>query len=409
MRSAGSKRQPRRLGDLVENFNSRRVPVREQDRTPGPYPYYGASGVIDWVDDYLFDGEYLLIAEDGENLRSRKTPIAFIAEGKFWVNNHAHVVRGIDGVADTRFLAYALASTNIGGYLTGSTQPKLTKANLEAVELSVPSFPEQVAIATLLGTLDAKIGLNARLRVALEALASTLYRAWFVDFDYATELVDTAAGPMPEGWSMGVLSDVAARITGPVNPLQSPAEHFAHFSIPAFDKKQLPERCDGGTILSSKTRLPGEAVLVSKLNPQFKRVWDARPDGDGIPVCSTEFVALQPRDGIPISFMHSIARFDDAFAEHLRSHTTGTTGSRQRVSPGDVLDAPIVIPPGESLREYDEIARPIFDRLHQALVESEALAVLRDALLAKLISGELTVSEDGLAQWQVSGPGVAVA
>ena len=82
------------LGDLTDNFDSIRVPVKEADRRYGLYPYYGASGIVDHVDNFLFDGEYLLIAEDGENLRSRKTPIAFMARGKFWVNNHAHIVQG---------------------------------------------------------------------------------------------------------------------------------------------------------------------------------------------------------------------------------------------------------------------------------------------------------------------------
>ena len=82
------------LGELTDNFDAARVPVKRADRRPGPYPYYGASGIVDSVSDYLFDGEYLLIAEDGENLRTRNTPIASLANGKFWVNNHAHIVRG---------------------------------------------------------------------------------------------------------------------------------------------------------------------------------------------------------------------------------------------------------------------------------------------------------------------------
>ena len=100
------------LGDLTENLDSIRVPVKEADRRAGPHPYYGASGIVDYVDNYLFDGEYLLIAEDGENLRTQTTPVAFLARGKFWVNNHAHIVRG-NGEADTRFLMYALVRRHI--------------------------------------------------------------------------------------------------------------------------------------------------------------------------------------------------------------------------------------------------------------------------------------------------------
>src|SRR5712692_10189149 len=90
------------VGALSDNHDARRVPVRRQDRVPGPFPYYGASGIVDYVADYLFEGLHLLVAEDGENLLSRKTPVAFLARGRFWVNNHAHILTGKAGKADTR-------------------------------------------------------------------------------------------------------------------------------------------------------------------------------------------------------------------------------------------------------------------------------------------------------------------
>src|SRR2546427_12591498 len=134
----------RLLGELTENFDSVRVPVKEADRRPGPYPYYGASGVVDYVDKFLFDGEYLLIAEDGENLRTRTTPVAFMARGKFWVNNHAHIVRG-NNEADTRYLMYALRATDVTGYLTGSTMPKLTQGSLNRIPVPAPRISERRA------------------------------------------------------------------------------------------------------------------------------------------------------------------------------------------------------------------------------------------------------------------------
>jgi type I restriction enzyme S subunit len=130
----GSEWSIRMLGELTENLDSRRKPVKEPDRISGPYPYYGASGVVDWVDGYLFDGEYLLIAEDGENLKSRQLPIAFMAQGKFWVNNHAHIVQG-NSLAKTKFLCYALAATEITAFLTGAVMPKLTQSNLNRIPI----------------------------------------------------------------------------------------------------------------------------------------------------------------------------------------------------------------------------------------------------------------------------------
>ena len=104
------------LGEIVEFLDGRRIPLRKADREKrrGPYPYYGASGIIDYIDDYLFDEDLLLLSEDGANLVNRSTPIAFIASGKYWVNNHAHVLKPLANVVDLYFLAYALADYDVG-------------------------------------------------------------------------------------------------------------------------------------------------------------------------------------------------------------------------------------------------------------------------------------------------------
>jgi type I restriction enzyme, S subunit len=132
------------FGKLAENQDSIRVPVKQSDRAnmQGQFPYYGASGIIDYVDDYLFDGERLLIAEDGANLLARSSPIAFIASGKFWVNNHAHVV-AFNGNARLRYLEYALLQTDLQPYVTGSAQPKLNRKNLDRILLACPPIGVQ--------------------------------------------------------------------------------------------------------------------------------------------------------------------------------------------------------------------------------------------------------------------------
>jgi len=258
----------RTLGDLTENFDGVRVPIKEADRRSGPHPYYGASGIVDYVDGFLFDGEYLLIAEDGENLRTRTTPVAFMARGRFWVNNHAHVVRANDQ-ADTRFLMYSLAATDISGYLTGSTMPKLTRGNMDRIPWLTPPLPEQHAIAHILGTLDDKIELNRRMSETLEAMARALFKSWFVDFDsvrakaggrdpglphpladlFPARLVDSQLGEIPEGWEVGTLGNVAEHPRRSVQPEQIPwdtpyigLEHMPKKCIALFDSVHWPAR-----------------------------------------------------------------------------------------------------------------------------------------------------------------------
>ena len=123
------------VSDISENLDSIRVPVKESERKKGNYPYYGASGIVDFVDRYLFDGVYVLVAEDGENLKTRQTPIAFIAEGKFWVNNHAHVLTTYGEMPLGYFESY-FNLIDLASYVTGTAQPKLPQAAMNKIAAS---------------------------------------------------------------------------------------------------------------------------------------------------------------------------------------------------------------------------------------------------------------------------------
>lgn len=141
----------RPLGELAENLDGRRVPVKASDRTSkkGEYPYYGASGIIDYVDDFIFEGDHLLIGEDGANLLARSTPIAFIASGKYWVNNHAHVLAD-NGRARLEYLEYSINMRPINDYVTGSAQPKLNQAMLNKIPVPVPTIKVQEHFVSVL-------------------------------------------------------------------------------------------------------------------------------------------------------------------------------------------------------------------------------------------------------------------
>ena len=139
-----------RLGSISINLDNFRIPLKNQERQKmnnKHFPYYGASGIIDKVDDYLFDKKLLLVSEDGANLLSRSSPIAFTASGKYWVNNHAHVLDTTEEI-DKDYLCCYLESISIAPYVTGSAQPKITQANLNAIWVPVPPIEEQSRIAT---------------------------------------------------------------------------------------------------------------------------------------------------------------------------------------------------------------------------------------------------------------------
>ncbi len=132
------------IQEITESLDQRRIPIEASIRKfrRGEYPYYGASGIIDYIDDYIFDEETLLVAEDGANLRARVTPIAFKVSGKYWVNNHAHVLRMTERV-NIDFLCQVLNATDLEPYVTGTAQPKLTATKLKRISVILPPVPLQ--------------------------------------------------------------------------------------------------------------------------------------------------------------------------------------------------------------------------------------------------------------------------
>ena len=215
-----------KLRDVVNILDYKRIPLssRQREQRRGKYPYYGAQGIIDYIDDYIFDGTYLLVAEDGENLRSKKQHIAQLVSGKYWVNNHAHILES-NGLCDIRYICYLLNVFDISGYITGSAQPKLNQANLLAIEISLPPLAEQKRIADILSAIDDKIELNRRINANLEQQAQALYKSWFVDFEFPNEegkpykssggkMQESELGLIPNHWHVGKLSDIADIIMG---------------------------------------------------------------------------------------------------------------------------------------------------------------------------------------------------
>ena len=140
--------------DIAENCDSMRKPVTSGKREAGKYPYYGASGIVDYVKDYIFDGDYLLVSEDGANLLARSTPIAFSISGKNWVNNHAHVLK-FDCYETRRFVEFYLNSIDLAPYISGGAQPKLNQKNLNRIEIPLPSQERQKYIVDILDRFDA--------------------------------------------------------------------------------------------------------------------------------------------------------------------------------------------------------------------------------------------------------------
>ena len=165
-----------KLEDCVDFLDGLRKPIKSEDRKceMGLYPYYGASGIIDYIDEYIFDGDYILLSEDGANILDRNYRVAFLAKGKIWVNNHAHVLLPHTNI-DIDFLSEALERLNYAVYNTGTTMPKLNQEVCRTIGLYIPPIKEQNKIGALLSLLNERIATQNKIIEKLQSLIKGIY------------------------------------------------------------------------------------------------------------------------------------------------------------------------------------------------------------------------------------------
>ena len=386
----------RALGEMSVNYNARRIPVKAADRKPGPYPYYGAQGIVDYVDDYIFDGIFLLVAEDGENLRSRNEDIAFMASGKFWVNNHAHILRANSDTA-TRFLNYAINYSDISGYITGSTIPKLSQRSLRSILIPSPPPAAQEEIVSFLGALDDKIELNRRMNTTLEAMARAIFKDWFVDFGptrakaegrepyLAPELWNLFPNTLddkniPVGWQLGKLGS-SFRLTMGQSPPGSTYNNSGK-GLPFFQG-----RADFGFRYPKNRKYCTEPIriverddtLVSVRAPvgDINMAWEKCCAGRGV-------AALRHMSGSR-SFTYYSAW---AIQQRIKQYeNTGTIFGAINKKQFETLD--IVQPTPDIVSTFDSRVRPFDERIRKNVSENRTLIQIRDFLLPNLVSGKI--------------------
>jgi type I restriction enzyme S subunit len=301
----------------------------------------------------------------------------FYIDRSYWPLNTTLWVKDFKG-SDPRFIYYWLQLVDFESVSAKSAVPGINRNDLHEFEAVVPHLEEQRRIAGVLGALDGKIEQNRRLGERLSALIDAEFRARFLNGR------ERARHPLGRAASVHKKS---------IQPNEHPGQLFEHFSIPAFDSGRMPSLEAGSAILSGKTLLPDDdVVLFSKLNPLTRRIWWPRRKGVGVPVCSSEFVALLPTE-VPATFLYAALRNDAVLYDEILGHATGTTGSRQRVKPEDVLACQVVAPEPDELAAFDAVARPSCDLEASLGRESGRLAELRDSLLPRVVSGAIRVPD----------------
>lgn len=212
MRDAMSNLNKISISDFAENLDRFRVPLasNEREKRKGNIPYYGAAKVIDYVNDFTHQGLSVLIAEDGSVENEKGFPIVQLANGKYWVNNHTHVLKGKDDY-ETKYLYYALQIIKVAPFITGAVQKKISQKALNSIEISYFENKDiRHQIVDILSSLDEKIELNTQTNQTLENIAQAIFKSWFIDFDpvraKATALADGLTAAQAERAAMSVIS-----------------------------------------------------------------------------------------------------------------------------------------------------------------------------------------------------------
>lgn len=332
------------------------------------------------------------------------------------VNQHVAIIRPNADILDPRFLMYWLTAPRTQAHLlalasAGATRNALTKSMIENLAIYAPTIGEQRTIAHILGTLDDKIELNRRMNETLEAMARALFKSWFVDFDpvrakaegrtpsgmdaetaklFPSEFVDSELGPIPRGWESKTLSEVAE-----LNPSRklskgTRAPYVEMASLPTVGHRphEWPLREAG-----SGARFQNGDTLLARITPCLENGKTAFVDflEEGqIGWGSTEYIVIAPREPLPPEWGYLLARADD-FRDFATRKMEGSTG-RQRVPANALAQYRVVLPPREVAARFGTIVKPLFRRMGANCAEAATLASLRDVLLPRLLSGELSVA-----------------
>ena len=266
----------------------------------------------------------------------------------------------------------------------GATMPSINTKLLGEVEVAYPSQTEQQKIVALLSALDDKIEINQKINDNLTEQARSIFQSWFVDYE-------PFGGSKPSDWQPSTLGQIANMKTDSWSPVKNPDVVVEHYSIPSYDEQRFPVFEIASGIKSNKYLLTSDSVMISKLNPDTKRIW--RPMClSGHPVCSTEFIVYESKKKGQRDYIYSLID-SIPFFNHLCSHTTGSTNSRQRATPKSTLDFALCLPSDSVIEDFCEIVTPMYDLIASNVVENQSLAKTRDSLLPRLMSGELDVSD----------------
>ncbi|EJE32212.1 restriction endonuclease subunit S [Staphylococcus epidermidis] len=350
----------------------------------------------------------LLINSTGTGTVGRVYHFKFQPE-KMFVDSHITIIRTDENKLRSRFLYYQMRTNKfqnmiLNEFLAGSTgQVEFNKSMVKKLPISIPEVNYQDVVIKVLDELEDKIEINKKIIANLEELSQTLFKRWFVDFEFPNEegnpykssggeMIDSELGKIPSNWKIYKLKDIASHKKETFNPKKSEEVTVKHFSLPAYDNEEQAIEEEVNKIKSNKWIINNNCVLFSKMNPDTKRIWLPVIDNKKLNVASSEFVVMESPNNKINSFIYNIC-LNSQFIDYLKANTTGSTNSRQRVKPTIAVNYKLAIE-DSIVKKYSEIITPYMEEMKILRSEIGKLTQLRDTLLPKLMSGELEISDD---------------
>ena len=360
--------------------------LRTYRNDSGKYPVYGTNGLIGWHDEPLCDTPGVVVGRKGayRGIHYSSTP--------FFVIDTAFYLRPKIEDLDLRFAYYELLTHDINAMDSGSAIPSTSRPEFYAMRLRLPPFSEQRAITSILGSLDDKIALNRQINSTLEAIGQALFKHWFIDFEFPDEegkpyrssggeMVETELGEIPKGWKVGMLGDYIDFVKG------KKPEEVSETKMEGYLPQILIETLDGGNFYYANPM-----NLVTCNESDIIMVMDGASSGrveisfNGI-IGSTLAKVICKNDYINNQYIYFIL-FNRQ--QEIKENTTGSAiphADKKRI-----LSFEIVITDKKTLIKFQEFIKGVFNKVQSNKKEVKSLAKIRDALLPKLMSGEIRVS-----------------
>lgn len=373
------------LGETVAFLDGKRRPVKNTARAKmqGLYPYYGASGIVDYVNDYLFDDDLVLLGEDGENILSRSTRLAFRVQGKIWVNNHAHVLKPLPHI-HIGFLCDYLESLNYEQYNSGTAQPKLNKQTCFNIPLALPpTKQEQSAIAGVLSDADGLIGsleqLIAKKRHLKQAAMQQLLtgKKRLPGFAKSPLMQESSVGYIPSDWRIKFVDEFSHITTGSKNT----QDRIEDGQYPFFVRSQTVERINSYSFNGEAVLTAGDGVGTGKVFHYIKGKFDTHQ----------RVYRISDFDELTNGYFFYLY-FSTHFYDRIMQMTAKSSVDSVRMEM--ISKMPIPFPPTK--QEQTAIAEILSDMDSELTVLEAKLAKarqLKQALMQQLLTGKIRLIE----------------